>query len=401
MKVHLWNNPPRLSWLVLAVLVLPVILSSCDGYFGKKNDPSFIDVPIENQRQVAYVPIQPVWDGFVSLSDVSVGFDELIYMVDEATSEIISYDQAGNELGRLEVPGVTQVEQDRSLDLLAIGTFDTLGVSLSCIYRIELKNSGGYGLSNAVIENKIVHPFYFRVNVSLGSDELVTLNSIGVRSDNSYYVARSGPGGSQIFGPDDAIILFDSEDNFQTSISVNVGGSVLRDYFQAPVAIASLSQPPQYSQIGISDDFVFCSLNEPTALKVQYINYTETDNGLDVTLREFTTTGDTSQADGFLYTPNRFAAPVDVAIATDDNYAFIVDSEKDSVFQFTLTGLEGVPAPVGSTSNKNVKVSFGGSGNSLTQFDQPVAVAYFREILYVADRGNQRVLRFKLTTDFD
>jgi hypothetical protein len=30
-----------------------------------------------------------------------------------------------------------------------------------------------------------------------------------------------------------------------------------------------------------------------------------------------------------------------------------------------------------------------------------MAVAYFNEILYVADAGNGRILRFKLTTDFD
>jgi hypothetical protein len=50
---------------------------------------------------------------------------------------------------------------------------------------------------------------------------------------------------------------------------------------------------------------------------------------------------------------------------------------------------------------KNIRVSFGGSGNSLTEFNQPSGVAYLREIVYVADKGNGRVLRFQLTTDFD
>ncbi|MFT4754705.1 MAG: hypothetical protein ACI85Q_002265, partial [Salibacteraceae bacterium] len=34
-------------------------------------------------------------------------------------------------------------------------------------------------------------------------------------------------------------------------------------------------------------------------------------------------------------------------------------------------------------------------------FKNPRAVAYLNEILYVADSGNGRVLRFKLTSDFD
>lgn len=397
-KGFLTSNFPL---LVLMLLFFPALLSSCEGYFGKKTDPSFIDIPIYTDREVAYVPVQPVWDNFVQPVDVAVGYDELIYIVDAATSEIIGYDQAGNEVGRFGVPGVRQVVQDRTLDLLAIGTFDTLGVSLSCIYRIELKSDLGYGLSNAVIENKVVHPFYFRVNVSIGSDELVALNSIAVRADNSYYVARSGPGGSQIFGPDDAILIFGADDEFVTSVRVNANGAVLGDYFKVPFAIAGLAQPPQSIFVNSENDFVFCSLNDPTALKVQYIDVLESDGGTDYFLKNMVV-GDTTQADGFLLNPNRFAAPVDVAITGDGtNYIFVVDSEKDSLYQFTFTGLEGVAPPAGSSSSKNILVSFGGTGNTLSQFRQPSAVAYSNEILYVADRGNQRVLRFKLTTDFD
>ncbi len=390
-----------LPLVLLLLIAFPALLSSCEGYFGKKTDPSFIDIPVYNDRQVAYVPVQPVWDDFVMPVDVAVGYDELVYIVDGATSEIVCYDQAGNDLGRFGVPGVRQVVQDRTLDLLAIGTFDTLGATLSCIYRIELKSSAGYGLGNARIENKIVHPFYFRVNVSVGTDDLVSLNSIAVRADNSYYVARSGPGGSQIFGPDDAILIFDADDRFQTAVRISTNGAILNDYFKTPFALAGLAQPPQSTFVNPENDFVFCSLNDPTALKVQYIDVIETEGGIDYVLKSMIV-GDTSAADGFLLNPNRFAAPVDVAISGDGtNYIFVVDSEKDSLYQFTFTGLEGVAPPAGSNSNKNVLVSFGGSGNTLTQFSQPSAVSYYREILYVADRGNQRVLRFRLTTDFD
>jgi len=397
------QSPMGMFWKkgLWILLLLPALLSSCEGYFSDKLDPSFIDVPIYNDRAVAYVPIQPVWDNFVSPVDVAIGYDELIYMVDGGTSEIISYDQAGNEIGRFSVPGVKQVVQDRSLDLLAIGTFDTLGTSLSCIYRLELKSDLGYGLSNAVIKNKIVHPFYFKVNASVGSDDLVTLNSIAVRDDNSFYVARSGPGGSQIFGPDDAILIFNNDDTYRTAVRVSTNGGVLSDYFKTPFAIAGLAQPPQSIFVNPDKDFVYCSLSDPTALKVQYINVSETDFGTEYTLRSMPF-GDTTQADGFLLAPNRFSSPVDIAYTGDGtNYIFVVDSEKDSLYQFTATGLEGVNPPAGSDSDKNILVSFGGTGNELTQFRQPTAVAYFREVLYVADKGNQRVLRFKLTTDFD
>ena len=36
----------------------------------------------------------------------------------------------------------------------------------------------------------------------------------------------------------------------------------------------------------------------------------------------------------------------------------------------------------------------------LSQFNSPTAVAYKNKIVWVCDTGNGRVLRFKLTTDF-
>lgn len=377
------------------------VLSGCEGFWGKKIDPSFIDVPIYNDRQVAYVPIQPVWDGFAHPVDVVIGYDELIYIADDVTEQIVAMDQAGTELGRFSVPGVHALAQDRSLDLLALGTFDTLGTTLAAVYRIELKRNGSYGLANAFIERKVLHPFYYKSLLSPGQDDLVRLTGIAVRADNSYYITRTGNFSSSVFGPDDAVIIFDAQDRFINSVRVSTGGGIFTDYFRSPSAITGLAQPPQSPFVDQEGDFVFCSQSSSTQLKVQYIDVTETDNGIDYNVKELSI-GDTSKADGFLYTPNRFAAPVDVTFTGDGtNYIFVVDREKDSIYQFTNTGLEGVAPPAGSTSKKNVLVSFGGTGTSLSQFNNPSGVAYYQQVLYVADTDNKRILRFKLTTDFD
>lgn len=390
----------RLTW-GFALLGLMASLGGCEGFFGKKVDPSFIDVPVYNNRQVAYVPIQPVWEGFALPEDIVIGYDELIYVVDAGTSEIICMDQAGNEVGRLPIPGVKEVVQDRKLDLLAIGTFDTLGYSLPTIYRIDMKGAGGYGLANAEIKNKIVHPFYYKINFDPGNDDLVSLNGIALKANNEYFVARSGPGSSQIFGPDDAMLVFNNKDEFLSTIRVSTNGGVFDDYFRTPIAAVGVAQPPQSPSVNASGDFIFASGDATTQLKVQYIQVNETDNGIDYTVRTMPT-GDTSQADGFLLTPGRFGIPTDLVYTGDGtNYIFVVDSEKDSLYQFTSTGLEGVEPPPGSNSSKNLLASFGGRGTGLTQFNQPSGVAYYQQILYVADRGNQRILRFKLTTDFD
>ncbi len=107
-------------------------------------------------------------------------------------------------------------------------------------------------------------------------------------------------------------------------------------------------------------------------------------------------------ADGWLNSPNKFTYPTGITVAGDESrYIFVTDAEKDSVYQFTSNGLEGVPPPPGSGSVRYTKASFGGSGPGPTQFNEPRGVAYYNQILYVCDAGNHRVCRFKLTLDFD
>ena len=77
----------------------------------------------------------------------------------------------------------------------------------------------------------------------------------------------------------------------------------------------------------------------------------------------------------------------------------MIDAEKDSLYQFTANGLEGVEPPPASGQTKFIKTSFGGTGIGAAQFNEPAAVAYNNRILYVADNGNSRLLRFKLTLD--
>ena len=115
-----------------------LLLSACDGFFGTKTNTDFIEVPTYSPREVAYVPVQPALTTFQEPVDIIAGFDELIYVVDKATEEIISLDESGRELGRFNVRGVRAVAQTRGLDLLAIGentaTVAGTDFDVTCIY---------------------------------------------------------------------------------------------------------------------------------------------------------------------------------------------------------------------------------------------------------------------------
>lgn len=389
------------------LLLVAVAFTGCESFFGSETDPDFLDVPIFDNRTVAYVPIQPVWEGLAFPVDIIAGWDELMYVADAGTEEIISYDQAGNELGRFRVPGLTAIAQDRRLDLLALGTRDTTisntDFSLPAIYRIDLQSGGSYGLNAAEITRIITHPFYFKSGTPTVSDEAVAFTGITVLGDNRYYVARNGPFNNpqQFGGPDDAVLLFSDEDVFTSPVQVNTSLGLFRDYFRKPQGITSFAIPPQSPAVNTSGDFIFTSTSPTNVLKVQVVEFVETVFGASYELRQLIA-GDTSRADGFLYTPNRFSQPVDVTVAGDGtNYIFVVDAERDSLYQFNALGYEGVNPPAGANTTKAIQVSLGGTGQGLTEFNEPRGVAYLRQIVYVADAGNGRILRFRLTTDFN
>lgn len=388
-----------------SLLISIVILSGCEGYFGEKTDVDFIEIPEFTTRQAAYVPIQPILNDFNYPTDIVAGLDNLVYIVDAGSEEIISMDESGRILGSFHVPGVTKIAQDRSFDILAIGTKDTTiantPYTLSCIYRIDLKGILGYGINNARITNEIVHPFYFKNSFS-SNDAITQFTGIAFMSTNEFYVTRKGErnNNNQFGGPDNAVLLFDEDDNYVTPISISSGGALYSDFFKSPEAIICNVVHPQ---LNITDtrDFMVVVSGDETEYKFREIIYSETDFGVDY-IPANNVGEDTSQADGFITEANKFINPVDISVSGDgSNYIFITDTETDSLYQFTGTGLEGVQPPAGANSTKYVKVSFGGEGIGATQFNNPMGAAYMNEILYVADAGNGRVLRFKLTLDFD
>ena len=388
---------------ISSIFLAVVFLAGCDTYFGDKTDTDFLEVPTEKRENVGYVPIQPPISGLDYPTDVIAGFDELIYVADSGAEKIKSYDVAGNFLGSFPVPGLTTIAQDRRLDLLAVGTFDTVingqEYELSTIYRIDLIDNSVLSLENAKIVNKIVHPFYSQARSFNSGDTMVHFEDIGVLANHKFYVTRTGPGISSI-SPDNTVLLFNEKDRFETRICINTSTGKFCDYFKRPVGLSTRIKPPQRPTPSESGDFIFTSFSPDRSLKVQYISKIATPNGVSYELEQFPK--DTSKADGFMYQPGRFVKPGDVTVAGDEtNYIFVTDKAKDSVYQFTANGLEGVNPPPGSNADKNIRVSFGGTGSGPRTFNEPTGVAYKQERLYVADGKNGKVKRFKLTTDFD
>jgi len=396
------NSQLYKKYFLLIGILSMLGLMSCEDYLGEETDLDFIEVPTQTYREVAYVPVQPILNQFMEPTDIIAGFDELIYVVDSATQEVIAMDESGRELARKFVRGARAIAQDRGLDLLVIGLKDTTvnstPYSQSCIYRLDLSSPDGFGLQYASIENELIHPFYGGISVINSGNAAARFNRISVLWDNTYYVTRSGPRVSTTL-PDDAVLLFDAQDELITPISIaSRSGGQFNDFFKKPFSITTLAKPPQLS-VDQRNDFIYSSLDPNGVLKVQYIENQFSVDG-SAYLPKTDWSADTSLADNFINEPFRFKQPVGLEFAGDGtNYIFVVDRATDSLYQFTSNGLEGVQPPPASGQTKYVKTSFGGTGIGPTQFNKPSAVAYKDDILYVADQGNGRILRFTLTLD--
>lgn len=385
-----------------------LVVASLPGckLLGEKTDLDFIETPSYDSTTVLFVPIQPFFTGFARPTDICMGYDQLIYVADEGTGEIVQLDESGRRLATRAVPGCHRVVQDRRLDLLVLGTFDTTiqgtVYTLPAIYRLKLVQGTSLNLANAELRRVATHPFYFKVGFS-NSDADPQLNDLDLMADDSYYVTRSGPGNNpnKFGGPDNSVLIFNRNDQWQGTVIVTTDQGQITNYFNEPFGITTLAKPPQ-DNVNQSEDFIVGQLGSGTALRAQWISVGVGSTGeIAYTLNTGLVLGDTSQADGFLYDAFRFTSPLGMGFTGDGtNYLMVADASRDSVYVFTSTGLEGVRPPAGSGATKNIRVSFGGTGSGPNQFRAPVAIGHINKTMYVVDRDNGRISRFKLTTDF-
>lgn len=393
----------------LAFLFTFLGLSAC-SFFGEKNAVSdYIEKPDYSLKSVEYVPVYPDFgNGLVPVS-LCMGYDELLYAVDSAKA-IISYDAAGRELGRFNLPGVEFVIQNRSLDLYALGKMDTLYNNVvfrvPVIYKISQKQNSEAGsflnLGTARIEKKLVYPFCINEPQKLNNKlnlEATRLNALGFMDDNSYYLTSSGPQESASeasITKRNSILTFSANDVFQGGFSE---GEQTR--YLVPFGLTTLVQPPQRARMESKKDFIYTSLTPDLAISVRYIEVQLTVDGLFSNFKALPQPS-LSTADGYLYETFRFKKPSAVLYAgTSQKYIFVADALKDSIFVFQENGYEGTNPPPQFSSRKLINVSFGGSGSGPNQFRRPSGLAWSNRVLYVADAGNRRISRYKLTSDYE
>lgn len=402
---------------VLGLMVMSILLSSCNFLLGSKEDESIDEIfeqgaidPELNPQNVGYVPVQPYWTGFSNPKDVFVGYDEMIYVVDDNGLNVM--DATGTIQRTIFIPGATEVCQDRRLHTYVIGKVevdlcnDGSIEEVAAVYRL----SGTALASGVQFLDTLIHPLNdISRNSSCfrGADDLaVEFTGLTCLADNRIYVSRKGPRNSltSITRPDNTILIFDEDgNNTGYSIGLNPVSSSLKSCLDVG-GIAGFAGPPQsLSGISTSKDFLLIQKRAGAQYKALWIKeFEDPETGTYYGENAALTLQDPSKADRFLYEPDRFLSPSDVYVAPDfTSYIFVTDDVSDSLYIFSPQGYEGVNAPATSTDKTQIIASFGGPGTGPFNFNEPSGVCYHRKIIYVADKGNHRIARYTLSTDIE
>ena len=421
----------------LILIFTTVIISGCDEIFGSKNDPITDDI-FEQGRQdpnlildeVGYAALLPFWTGFDKPNDVFVGYDELVYITDANGLHVL--DGAGRMGNFIPIRGAVSVTQDRLLNVYVAARTDTVITAidpsitwdLAAVYKI--KNANGAGPVTEI--QKLVHPFMdasrattttqrFRLDRNRSdNDELVEITGVTVLANNDIYVSRRGPRNQtgQAVAADNTVLLFtEDRDNDGNRLGTMSNATQLRTLnpnvpsLLSGIDITDVNSfigPPQRENMNVTQSFLLAQGNPAKEIpfRVLWIDAVDTPDGIEYRSNGQLLSRDTSRANSFLYDEFKFRNPTGLAFSADERgHIFVVDAETDSLYLFQSNGVEGVNPPAGSNVEKAINVSFGGQGSGPREFNNPMGVAYFRQIVFVADRDNNRIARYKLNTDIE
>jgi len=355
----------RFLSIAVFVIVIMFMIFSCGEKYILPTPPQ--DQPgLPGVSDTTYIQQYPTWDltngyDFYHPTDILIGNEPFIYVADSGNNRITMLDLAGNLVGRSQpISGPVALSQDGWLNLIIVNNTNK-------IYKIDL-----YAVEHQ-IASAPVRMVYEDVDYPNRRFSSVAAwhgtNSGSAKLEHWYYVTVNGPEAR-----DNAVVYFapknDSVDYLIGPVNMEPNGTGM---FSAanPSGITITRNFNPSTQFF---DFIFVQTGM-NFYKVQWI--TTTIYGFAIKL-------DPSQTPTDIFAQNKFSQPEDVTIDEQGNI-FLVDAALNRLLKFNSSGVE--------------RHSFGEFGSGEKQFNRPMGIAYFDKTVYVADTGNNRVLRFKLSTD--
>ncbi|MBN2571451.1 MAG: hypothetical protein JXA68_04930 [Ignavibacteriales bacterium] len=348
-------------------ILLSFLLFYCTDKFELPQEP--IDRGTGNVSDTVYIQQNPLWTGFNKPQDMIIGKETFIYVCDTDNDRIVMMNMAGQILGTKYIKHPIAIDQDYQLNLIVCAQFDTLiggtQQTLSAVYKIDLF-SAGHQIGNAPMTRILPKTSFDFLKVNR------EYSGVCVFKNNSFYIARRGPNNTDKIDPDNAILVYEKKTR---SNGVVVDTLTTKLPLLAPEGTGLLSMNQISSLTSFDNDtknFII-TLIGLNYFKVQWLEYvSRTDfEGYQSKL---------STVETDMMISDRFDQPEDVCIDKSGKI-YVADAGRDSVYVFNTFGDE--------------LQSFGGAN----VFNDPHAVAFFDKTLYVLDTGNDRIVRFILSTE--
>jgi len=362
----------------LLILILFLVFSGC----GKRIKlPTNIPQSGVGTPDTTYVPISPAWTEAGGLSfdqpeDVHVGFDGFVYIADTGNDRIVKLDQAGNFVDQYE--GAKQprsVSQDRLLRLLVTGG-NTIYIKL----KDEQTFDSLYAGADIYDSTMVVRPDTVIDTVVVTPDSIV-IDTVIALIDTVYFIdtvatsykaiaadPRPSSGYAMYFVCDytrdqiNRFIFYEPNELYKLAAAIPTGYELSKTKY--PTGVFTYLSGDKFR-------FLFCQ-----ALSYFSVQLLDGNDFHPLIPRT-----DSSQ----IYWQGTFGRAEDAVVDEFENI-FVVDSRKNQVHKFSRNGVH--------------ILSFGKEGTGDEEFKNPKGIAYANKIVYVADTGNNRILRFVLSTDF-
>jgi hypothetical protein len=358
------TNIRNMKIIYLISLILIFLYSGC----GDKLDLSTFPVTSNgniNISDTVYVLQSPEWTGFNKPEAVFAGNDQIIYVADTKNNRIVQMVFNGAQYGYYYFNSSVfprKISQDGNFDLLVICDSVSAQDTTSIVFRLKVVAGGG-----VISQSTPVYRLLTSMRPTPSSNKLRKFTGISTFPDNSYIISRTGPEDPLNIDPGNALLKIKGIDSL-TQITVLNGFQTSGNSFYSIENVSSM-----LTIKNSSTDFIISRSSQDTSKlnKVIYFIYNSSNGTYDP--KYTSTTEDIVNI--------KFGSPD--AIVMDYNYSiYVIDSYRSHLYKF-------------SSSGKLLKESFGDS----TIFKNPKGISYYNKVIYIADTGNDRIVRYKLSTD--
>ena len=406
-----------LAWILLACAC--VFLTSCGDKMSLPSSPQ--NVPF-GSGDTTYIHLAPDWtsNGGIPLSDpcdIVAGPDGQIFVADRGNGRIVAYDRAGVPvqgygLDRLaDFDSLEAIGQDEKLNLyIATGGSTVLywnqynnwaGVEAVLDYLViyDTLETDTFNLTYEEYVNLAIQEpsRYVPIDLAFSDDPARIDSALGPTifyQDPTGHARYRGVAG----GPDNTVYLCDKY--FDQVIRLNVIfhnlvllyngglGLVYRGEYDRPVATYGTGMGTTIDPAGI---FIQVQGGQ------HFIYFAQTGGNFLVQKIREAGEGNFFAAygpDADIMALGRFAHPLDIWVAEQylgSNWIFVADTDSNRVQVFDPTGEFLMYAGVRDSSGVEI----------FNELSGPESVAHFEGILYVADTGHNRIVRYALSSDVE